>query len=161
MSKLCDDRGGPYKIARLSSAQYEEISSKLNMVTTNLFVNVERVLFDHRGVGVVLIGGVLGYLFWFFAVAPIAIPVVGYFFSSFLGFLFAVLAAKWFLHLLYGWVLRGRYGIVAEVYLAHGYCVSCGYSLIDLVVESDGCVVCPECNAAWKKERLGISEDDE
>ncbi len=35
--------------------------------------------------------------------------------------------------------------------LASGYCPSCAFSLEGLVVESDGCVVCPECGAAWKR----------
>ncbi len=31
-----------------------------------------------------------------------------------------------------------------------GLCCSCGYDLWGLPTESDGCVVCPECGAAWK-----------
>ncbi|MEM1071826.1 MAG: hypothetical protein AAGB48_03840 [Planctomycetota bacterium] len=29
-------------------------------------------------------------------------------------------------------------------------CMSCGYGLRDLSPEPDGCIVCPECGAAWK-----------
>ena len=31
-----------------------------------------------------------------------------------------------------------------------GLCPSCGYEIRQIPPESDGCVVCPECNAAWK-----------
>ncbi|MEZ6243093.1 MAG: hypothetical protein R3B57_08625 [Phycisphaerales bacterium] len=31
-------------------------------------------------------------------------------------------------------------------------CASCGYSLGGLTPEHDGCVVCPECRAAWRLE---------
>lgn len=35
---------------------------------------------------------------------------------------------------------------------AEGICAACGYRLDDLPVEDDGCVVCPECGAAWKRD---------
>ncbi len=33
--------------------------------------------------------------------------------------------------------------------LVIGHCPSCGYDLTELPREDDGCVVCPECGAAW------------
>jgi len=89
MKQFCDDRGFPYEIARLTSAQYDELSPKLNMVRKNLFTNIEHVLTDHRGVGVILVGGVTGYLFWFFVVSPHSVAFVGYIIDSFLSFFFA------------------------------------------------------------------------
>lgn len=38
---------------------------------------------------------------------------------------------------------------MARAYLAHGYCPSCTYRLLEVPPQSDGCVVCPECGAAW------------
>lgn len=35
--------------------------------------------------------------------------------------------------------------------LAHGYCPSCGYRIDDFRPEPDGCTVCPECGAAWRR----------
>ncbi len=40
--------------------------------------------------------------------------------------------------------------------LRDGVCAACEYGLGGLAVEDDGCVVCPECGAAW---RLGESGD--
>jgi len=49
----------------------------------------------------------------------------------------------------------------SRLYLAHpaslvaqGFCGQCGYSLRDLLPAEDHCIVCPECGAAWRKERL-------
>lgn len=49
----------------------------------------------------------------------------------------------------------------SRLYLAHppslvaqGFCGQCGYSLRDLPPAEDNCIICPECGAAWRKERL-------
>jgi hypothetical protein len=39
---------------------------------------------------------------------------------------------------------------VAREYVARGLCGSCAYRVTDLPPEPDGCVVCPECGAAWR-----------
>lgn len=39
--------------------------------------------------------------------------------------------------------------------LKWGVCASCGYTLRDAAAQEDGCVVCSECGAAWKRERVG------
>ena len=39
-------------------------------------------------------------------------------------------------------------------YVAEGVCGSCAYPLEGLVHEDDGCVVCPECGAAWRESRI-------
>lgn len=62
------------------------------------------------------------------------------------------LAFGWGLGWLGRWVLRRtRASHVRESLLNASRCASCGYSLVALVAEPDGCVVCPECSAAWKK----------
>jgi hypothetical protein len=33
---------------------------------------------------------------------------------------------------------------------ANGHCAACGYEIMDLPPEPDGCTVCPECGAAWR-----------
>ena len=40
------------------------------------------------------------------------------------------------------WIGSGMIGI--------GWSAACGYCLSGLVVETDGCTVCPECGAAWR-----------
>ncbi len=32
-------------------------------------------------------------------------------------------------------------------------CLACGFKLDGLVEASDGCTVCPECGAAWRRDR--------
>lgn len=43
---------------------------------------------------------------------------------------------------------------LASTIVAEGICGSCAYSLRSMAVEQDGCVVCAECGAAWKKIRI-------
>ncbi len=52
-------------------------------------------------------------------------------------------------------VRRARRGErVAREIQREGLCASCGYNLCGSDVESDGCVVCPECGAAWGAGRM-------
>ena len=39
--------------------------------------------------------------------------------------------------------------------LKWGVCASCGYALRDATEHEDGCVVCSECGAAWKRAKIG------
>jgi hypothetical protein len=48
---------------------------------------------------------------------------------------------------------------IAPTLVAGGFCGSCGYPLEGLVPESDGCLVCPECSAAWREARVGRRVD--
>lgn len=41
------------------------------------------------------------------------------------------------------------------LYLDLGRCPQCAYRLSDLKSEHDGCVVCPECGAAWRAGAIG------
>ncbi len=40
--------------------------------------------------------------------------------------------------------------LFVPVMLKHACCPSCGHTLTGLTPEDDGCVVCPECGAAWR-----------
>lgn len=44
--------------------------------------------------------------------------------------------------------------------LRAGRCAACGFSLRDIEVRADGCVVCPECAAAWHQDRWRVWRDD-
>jgi uncharacterized Zn finger protein (UPF0148 family) len=44
--------------------------------------------------------------------------------------------------------------------LRAGRCAACGFSLRDIEVRPDGCVVCPECAAAWHQDRWRVWRDD-
>jgi predicted RNA-binding Zn-ribbon protein involved in translation (DUF1610 family) len=41
--------------------------------------------------------------------------------------------------------------IARRVMLRYGWCASCGYSLEGVEFAADGCRVCPECGAAWRR----------
>ena len=43
---------------------------------------------------------------------------------------------------------------LAATAVAEGLCGSCCYGLRDIPVETDGCMVCPECGAAWRAQRV-------
>ena len=42
--------------------------------------------------------------------------------------------------------------LLARAIGAEGLCAACHYGLEAIPVEDDGCVVCPECGAAWRRE---------
>lgn len=97
----------------------------------------------------------------------------------FTGFIFATILHFWFWYMLAeGWGsfftpsliglfvfsfvgFGGSMGVVAKLFgwrspkharqamLRAKLCPSCGYSIAELIPESDGCAVCPECGAAW------------
>lgn len=50
---------------------------------------------------------------------------------------------------------RRKHGFtLASTAVSLGVCGSCGYSLNHIAPEADGCIVCPECGAAWKNFRI-------
>ena len=46
-----------------------------------------------------------------------------------------------------------RAGAISRAAVRAGLCGGCGYLLEALEATGDGCVVCPECGAAWRVER--------
>jgi hypothetical protein len=44
--------------------------------------------------------------------------------------------------------------VLASTMVSFGVCGSCGYTLQGLTPDPDGCLVCPECGAAWLEYRL-------
>lgn len=57
-------------------------------------------------------------------------------------------------------VLPGAVHARARALLKRGVCGSCLYRLKGLPVEDDGCVVCPECGAAWRSASIRHVDDD-
>jgi hypothetical protein len=49
---------------------------------------------------------------------------------------------------------RSLASTTVEALLQAGRCASCGYLIDSLGPSPDGCVVCPECGAAWKSARV-------
>jgi ribosomal protein L37AE/L43A len=58
----------------------------------------------------------------------------------------------------YSLVLRASAKEIASIVLREGLCPSCGYNLFGLSTESDGCISCPECGAAWFSARVDRAE---
>lgn len=47
----------------------------------------------------------------------------------------------------------------ADLFLREGRCAGCAYVLQGIAPAEDGCVVCPECGAAWSRSRIGSVPD--
>lgn len=52
---------------------------------------------------------------------------------------------------------RHYHRIRIQTLLAAGHCPLCGYLIAAAPVESDGCIVCPECGGAWKQPSVVAS----
>ena len=50
-----------------------------------------------------------------------------------------------------------RAAAAADLFLREGRCAGCAYVLDGVAPAADGCVVCPECGAAWKRSRIGTA----
>jgi hypothetical protein len=161
MKAPVDDRGEPCRIAQLSATQIGWRSLGLKSVTKDAVTKGEQAITEGRETGVALFGGFVGYLLWQVAISPYSKPALGSLVDILLQVVFAIVVAMVFWYLLLGWVRRGRFEKIAEIYLAQGRCASCGYELSGLEKEDDGCVICPECHAAWKESRVGQPANDE
>jgi hypothetical protein len=160
MTKICDDRGDPCSLARLTATQICWRALGLQSVTKDPIVKREQAVTVGRETGVALLGGVVGWVLWQRVISPITRPLVDDLIDLALTVVFSVVVAMVFWYFLLGWIRRGRFARIAEIFLMQGCCASCGYLLKDLAPEKDGCVVCPECNAAWKKDRIGTILND-
>jgi hypothetical protein len=70
-------------------------------------------------------------------------------------FLFSFIMTLWTYKVTWRSPIHGR-----DALLAAGICPSCAYGIAGIPPGSEGCVVCPECEAAWRlKEMRGDSED--
>jgi predicted RNA-binding Zn-ribbon protein involved in translation (DUF1610 family) len=47
---------------------------------------------------------------------------------------------------------------LVRIAVEDGVCAACGYNLYALASEPDGCIVCPECGAAWRADRIRRAE---
>ncbi len=50
-----------------------------------------------------------------------------------------------------------RVRVLRRARLHEEVCVACEYGMMDIAASEDGCVVCPECGAAWRKEAMSAS----
>ncbi len=157
MLTTTDDRGKSCGITALSRRQVGVRAMGLR-VLTDPHTRRELAITDKLELACAIGGGVVAAVIW--QLAWLKLPVLGL-----VGLCggFTVIppvagAIAWRLTL--GTVRRRRFRRLVEVYLSTGRCASCGYMLAGLAMEGDGCVVCPECGAAWRAERIGVEESD-
>lgn len=60
-----------------------------------------------------------------------------------------VLAERWAIG-----PLRGRLASDPRSCVRPGHCGACGYPLARLAKEPDGCTICPECGATWRRHEV-------
>lgn len=153
-----DDRDQPCEVARLTSRQLAWRSLGIRSLTKDEITKQEQQLTINSEILIALIGGVMGWSIWMIIFLPFT-SLKGSLLGNFLIPTIASIVVStiiWFVSLT--WVRQLKFPKIAAVHLEHGKCAGCGYELKDLVVENDGCIVCPECNAAWKSERIGVAD---
>lgn len=150
-----DDRGLPCDIAKLSMRQIFWRAVGLKSVAKDQIVKKEMSATAVPETSMALIGGAISWVIWDIFVSSMVQPLVGDLINLLLQVAFAIVVAMCFWFVFLNQIRRWRFSQISEIFLTEGYCAACGYLLEDLIVEPDGCVVCPECNGAWKKERVG------
>jgi len=150
-----DDRDRPCAVARLTSRQLAWRSIGIKSLTKDEITKQEQQVTINLEIAIALIGGVLGWALWTVLFLPFT-PLKGSLLGNFLIPMIASIAVStiiWFASLT--WIRQRMFSRIADIHLEHGKCAGCGYELRDLPTENDGCVVCPECNAAWNADRIG------
>lgn len=151
-----DDREQPCRVAKLTNRQLAWRAIGIRPLTKDDLVKHEQRITINLEIVIAISGGVIGWVLWtavFLPLTPLKGTLLGH-----LGFPMAssivVSTVIWFVSL--GWVRQHKFSKIAQVHLGHGRCAACGYSLEDLTPKEDGCVVCPECNAAWLADRITL-----
>tara|TARA_E500000318_G_scaffold14854_2_gene14702 strand:+ start:97362 stop:97841 length:480 start_codon:yes stop_codon:yes gene_type:complete len=150
-----DDRDRPCAVARLTSRQLAWRSIGIKSLTKDELVKQEQQVTLNTEIGIALLGGVLGWILWTAVIMPFTSlqnTLLGHLLIPFV-FSIVISTLIWFITLT--WVRQRKFSKIAGIHLKHGHCAGCGYELRDLPTENDGCVVCPECNAAWNADRIG------
>ncbi|MBT8485216.1 MAG: hypothetical protein EX267_12730 [Acidimicrobiia bacterium] len=102
-------------------------------------------------VAVAIAGGVVGLFLWKILEPAVGLGWIGVI-AGYVLVAPAVATLAWLVAL--GPIRRRRFRRITDVYLAAGRCPSCTYELAGLTPENDACLVCPECGAAWRSERI-------
>lgn len=153
---LLDDRGRP--IRRLDRADLVRAARSDNpglaMLAARLRIAIKSECRRNTPDRVVLmIALVLGVLFTYGVIGSIAASTMGVRGAGVgLLILIGLIVAA---NRLYSWyVRRGALGQIARTAVAEGVCGSCAFSLEGAVTDPDARVVCPECGAAWRRDRI-------
>jgi hypothetical protein len=150
-SGVRDDRGRPCALAELSPRQVGVRALGMPALH-DADTRRELAVTDRMELAVALAGGLAGAIAW--QLMRMLVPVLGVpgLCGGFVIIPTAAAALAWRLSL--GAIRRRRAGPLVAGYLASARCGACGYALAGLPPAADGCVVCPECSAAWRAERI-------
>lgn len=150
-----DDRGNPCAIAGVSGRQLG-----LRWVNAQKLAgdddSVREYQITSRVEDAAAIGaGIIGWIVWQAVLDPVLKPhvIAPVRVGLILLAAFASALVAWLIAM--RWARRRRFAQISEIYLGTGRCASCKYALTDLSPSDDGCVVCPECAAAWRSGRIG------
>jgi hypothetical protein len=159
LSNLVDDRGTPIVSELLASARRASFASR--HAAEPMIRSVEAVLstaqYGNRSSAMLRAG--MPWRIAVILVLSIAFPLLAVFSSG-----VAVTAFGYFV-LMYLMIIimmmTGRQTatlIRTRTYVYAGLCGQCGFSLKGLAPQHDGCVVCPECAAAWHEDSIAPVE---
>lgn len=159
LSQPKDDRGQPCGLKPLSARQVGWRALGLPSITPDPAIKQEMRQTVALETGIALAGGVVGAVLYKFVLKQLVLNWVGSFGSLVVMVIVAIITAMiaWWLAL--GRIRITRASRILDIYLAMGQCGSCGYDLADLHPTDDGFLNCPECNAAWRADRVGTLND--
>jgi hypothetical protein len=153
---LLDDRGRP--IRRLNRADLVRAARSdnpgLSMLAARLRVAIKSECRRNTPDRVILmISLILGVFFIYGVAGAIAASVLGVRGAG-IGLLVLITLILVANRVYHWYVRRGALGQIARTAVAEGACGSCAFSLEGAVTDADDRVVCPECGAAWRRERI-------
>jgi len=142
--KLRDDRGNPSKICTIRNACKENGYAKGFLVnrdetgrfwSTFIFTGLLFASLSHLFFGIGINGGTGGPYLSLDSFGYFALEFV--FYDGFMGLM----------DKLYGWRSSKH---ARQAMLRAGLCPSCAYQIYEIPPDPDGCIICPECGAAWR-----------
>lgn len=145
---IIDDRGRPVVLLNWLRTKWPESDVRLKAVRVRLFALRSLPMPRWQRTTYLIL----------LSLAVLLLPFGFVFFDVLL--LFAILVAFVFGGVIVSDIIRDLIGHhrlrqqQASVLVEAGLCASCGYNLVGLVGQDDGCIECPECGAAWTAERI-------
>ncbi|MFK7884571.1 MAG: hypothetical protein AB8F26_10360 [Phycisphaerales bacterium] len=143
-------------MAGLSRRQLAWRTLGLSSVTPDKVTSQEQQRTSAAESIVALVGGGIAWAVWSFAFSPFTLPALGVAGDLIAASSFVIIVGMtvWYFGL--GPIRRLKFRCIADIYLAAGQCAACKYSLDGLESEVDDRIICPECNAAWSCDRIGL-----